>query len=198
MMTWACAPLLEGEKVCLRALRREDRSELLNIFAHEFDYGFTTHIPGEATIDGWFEQLELERLAGRSYPYSVLDEAGAVRGTTRFMRMRPVHKRLEIGGTIYAPSVQRTGLNTEIKTLLLHYAFESLCCNVVQLRTDWLNQRSRRAIERLGAKLDGVLRGHLVMPDGHIRDRACYSVIASEWPGVRANLRALRNRYPAS
>lgn len=194
-MSWTCASLLQGQDVRLRALRRDDRSSLLQIFAHPFEYGFTTHIPTEATIDGWFEQLDVEQKAGRCFPYAVLGESGTIVGTTRFMRMSAAHRRLEIGGTVYAPSVQQTGLNTEAKSLLLQQAFEVLGCNVVQLRTDWLNQRSRRAIERLGAKLDGVLRGHLIMPDGHVRDTVCYSIIASEWPGIRANLRALRDRY---
>ena len=197
-MPWDCAPLLEGRNMALRLVRRDDRSSLLRIFAQPFTYGFTTHIPTEVTIDAWFEQLELEQKAGRCRPYAVVDGSGEVVGTTRFMRMSAAHRRVEIGGTIYAPGVQRTGLNTEAKTLLLHYAFEMLGCNVVQLRTDWLNQRSRRAIERLGAKLDGVLRSHLVMADGHVRDTACYSMIASEWPGIRANLRALRDRCQGS
>ena len=97
------------------------------------------------------------------------------------------HRRLEIGGTLYAGRVRRTGLNTEAKLLLLGHAFDALGCNVVQLRTDWLNHASRKAIERLGAKLDGVLRGHLVMP-GHVRDTVVYSILAGEWPGVRSNL----------
>lgn len=197
-MPWTCAPILEGENVTLRPLLRDDAPALLDIFTQPFDYGFTTHLPDKSTIGDWFRRAELERDAGRCLPFAVLDASGTVRGTTRFMRMSPAHKRLEIGGTVYDLSVQRTGLNTEAKSLLLHHAFEVLGCNVVQLRTDWLNRRSRSAIERLGAKLDGVLRGHLVMPDGHVRDTACYSVIASEWPGVRANLQALRDRHRAS
>ncbi len=91
--------------------------------------------------------------------------------------------------------MQRTGLNSETKRLLLTHAFETLGCSCVQLRTDWLNQRSRRAIERLGAKLDGVLRNHMVMPDGHLRDTVVYSITATEWPGVRANLDYLLARH---
>jgi RimJ/RimL family protein N-acetyltransferase len=185
---WRDLPDFEGRHVRLHALRRDHRDGLLQAFADGLDDVFTTFVPDAATIDAWFDALERERDAGRSFPYAVLDAEGRVSGTTRFMRMAPAHRRLEIGGTVYARRVQRTGLNTEAKRRLLGHAFEVLGCHVVQLRTDWLNLRSRAAIERLGAKMDGVLRGHLVMPDGHIRDSAVYSIVASEWPGVRANL----------
>jgi RimJ/RimL family protein N-acetyltransferase len=108
--------------------------------------------------------------------------------------MARAHRRVEIGGTLYARRVQRTGLNTEAKRLLLGHAFEMLGVNVVQLRTDFLNHASRRAIERLGARLDGVLRGHLIL-GGHLRDSAVYSIMAHEWPGVRRNLDALMTGY---
>lgn len=192
--SWRSLPDFNGEHVRLRALRREDLPALLESFADGLEDVFTTVVPTAATIEGWFDNLERERRAGRCFPYAVLDAAGRVSGTTRYLRMSPAHRRLEIGGTIYARRVQRSGLNTEAKLFLLRHAFETLGCNVVQLRTDWLNARSRAAIERLGAKMDGVLRGHLVMPDGHIRDTVVYSIIASEWPGVRANLLAMLQR----
>ena len=128
-------------------------------------------------------------------PFTVLDSQGRVSGVTRFMRMARGHRRLEIGGTLYAPRVQRTGLNTEAKRMLLAYAFETMGVQCVQIRTGWHNHTSRRAIERLGAKLDGVLRGHKIMPDGHVRDTMVYSIIAGEWPGVRANLDYLMARH---
>ncbi|MGB2440553.1 MAG: GNAT family N-acetyltransferase, partial [Candidatus Puniceispirillaceae bacterium] len=90
--------------------------------------------------------------------------------------------------TWYCPSVQRTGLNTECKLLLLQHAFEELGCIAVEFRTHFLNHQSRRAIERLGARLDGILRAHCVMENGIIRDTAVYSILPSEWPAVRANL----------
>ena len=98
------------------------------------------------------------------------------------------HRRVEIGGTLYAGRVRRTGLNTQAKRLLLGHAFDQLDVLVVQLRTDFLNQQSRRAIERLGARLDGVLRQHMVLADGHRRDTAVYSITDTEWPGVRRHL----------
>jgi RimJ/RimL family protein N-acetyltransferase len=98
------------------------------------------------------------------------------------------HRRVEIGSTWYAKRVQRTPLNTEAKLLLLTHAFETLDCIAVEFRTHYFNQPSRRAIERLGAKLDGVLRNHVVSPNGTLRDTCVYSIIASEWPTVKAHL----------
>jgi RimJ/RimL family protein N-acetyltransferase len=111
------------------------------------------------------------------------------------MRMNEANGRLEIGGTFYATRVQRTGVNTEAKRLLLGHAFEALGCGCVQIRTDSLNRRSQAAIERLGATKDGVLRGHQRMPDGRTRDSVVYSVLAHEWPGVRLNLDYLLRRH---
>ena len=186
---WNETPTLVGRHVTLRPLTRDDRDALLDAFADGAAGLFTTTVPDSETIDAWFSQLEREREAGRAAPFCVLDKDGRVSGTTRLMRMSERHRRLEIGGTLYAGRVRRTGLNTEAKLLLLGHAFDALGCNVVQLRTDWLNHASRKAIERLGAKLDGVLRGHLVMP-GHVRDTVVYSILAGEWPGVRSNLLA--------
>ena len=114
-------------------------------------------------------------------------------GLTRYMRMSPANRRLEIGGTFYARSVQRSGVNTEAKLLLLTHAFEAMGCNVVQIRTDWFNKRSQTAIERLGAKRDGVLRHHQDW-NGRLRDIVVYSIIAPEWPGVKINLHHLLDR----
>jgi RimJ/RimL family protein N-acetyltransferase len=187
MSEWDEVPVLAGKHVTLRSLEREDRIPLLQAFEGLEDLFYTT-VPSEPTIDGWFDQLERERNAGRAAPFTVLDAEGRVSGTTRFLRMNRRHRRLEIGGTLYAPRVQRTGLNTEAKRLLLSYAFDVLECVCVQIRTDFLNRNSRRGIERLGARLDGVLRSHMIMPSGHRRDTVVYSIIDSDWPGVRRNL----------
>src|SRR5262249_50328303 len=98
------------------------------------------------------------------------------------------HKRVEIGSTWYGSSVQRTPLNTQCKLLLLRHAFETLNCIAVEFRTHFFNHQSRRAIERLGAKQDGILRSHQVAPHGSLRDTVVFSIIASEWPTVRAHL----------
>ena len=193
MSAWTDPPTLRGKHVTLRPLGRDDAPALVEVLA-PLAGQFTTGIP-ISPDDDWFARVWTETAAYRTMAFAVLDSEGAIAGTTRFMRMAEAHRRVEIGGTIYAPHVQRTGLNTEAKRMLLAHAFETLGCHVVQLRTDWLNHRSRVAIERLGAKLDGVLRGHLVMADGHIRDSVVYSIIASEWRGVRANLDDRLARY---
>jgi len=127
--------------------------------------------------------------AGSMLPFTVLDSTGTPVGMTTFMNVDALNQRVEIGSTWYAARVQRTALNTECKVLLLTHAFEHLQCIAVELRTHILNTRSRRAIERIGAKLDGILRNHVRMPNGTIRDSVVYSIIESEWPTVRAHLR---------
>lgn len=193
MSAWTDPPTLRGQHVTLRPLEPDDAPALVEVLT-PLAGQFTTGVP-ISPDDDWFARVWAETAAYRTMAFAVLDSKGAITGTTRFMRMAEAHRRVEIGGTIYAPHVQRTGLNTEAKRMLLAHAFDTLGCHVVQLRTDWLNHRSRVAIERLGAKLDGVLRGHLVMADGHIRDSVVYSIIASEWPGVRANLDDRLARY---
>ena len=188
MSRWRETPTLVGAHVTLRPLDRADRAAIVAAFATGLEHVFATIVPDEATIDGWYDRLEQEKAAGRALPFTVLDAQGQIAGVTRFMRMAEAHRRLEIGGTVYAPRVQRTGLNTEAKRLLLGHAFETLGCQCVQLRTNWFNRASRAAIERLGARLDGVLRGHMITPGGAARDTVVYSILAHEWPGVRQNL----------
>lgn len=190
MTLWGAAPTLVGRHVTLRPLARDDRNDLVEAFAEGLEGVFATFVPSEATIDDWYDRLEREAAAARAMPFAVLDTDGRVAGTTRFLRMNAAHRRLEIGGTVYARRVQRTGLNTEAKRLLLAHAFEAMGAVCVQLRTDFLNRRSRAAIERLGARLDGILRGHMLM-EGHRRDTVVYSILDTEWPGVRRNLDAM-------
>ncbi len=121
-------------------------------------------------------------------PFAVRDAAGRLAGMTTYMNVDGVNRRVEIGSTWYARRVQRTGLNTECKLMLLRHAFETLDCIAVEFRTHWMNHQSRAAIARLGAKQDGVLRSHSRMPDGSLRDTVVFSIIASEWPTVRAHL----------
>ena len=188
MSLWRDTPTLVGRHVTLRPLDRRDREAIVAAFAHGLEHVFATIVPDETSIDGWYDRLEQEQAAGRAMPFTVLDAEGQVVGVTRFLRMAETHRRVEIGGTVYAPQVQRTGLNTEAKRLLLTHAFEALGCQSVQLRTNWFNRQSRAAIERLGARLDGVLRSHMIMPGGESRDTVVYSILAHEWPGVRQNL----------
>jgi RimJ/RimL family protein N-acetyltransferase len=127
--------------------------------------------------------------AGTMLPFTVIERATQrVVGVTTYLNIDLQGPRLEIGATWYAKRVQRTPLNTEAKLLLLSYAFDRLDCLAVEFRTHFLNHQSRRAIERLGAKLDGILRQHLRMRDGTLRDTCVYSIIASEWPAVRSGL----------
>lgn len=125
---------------------------------------------------------------GAMLPFTVLTPEGRVVGMTTYMNVDNVHRRVEIGSTWYARSVQRSALNTEAKRLLLAHAFDALDCIAVELRTHRLNTQSRRAIERLGAQLDGILRAHQRSPDGALRDTAVYSITAAEWPTVRMHL----------
>lgn len=193
MSAWRATPTLVGRHVTLRPLLRSDRAALLAAYA-PLAGQFTTAIPTEATIDAWFDLAEEQTEAGRQMTFAVVASGDIVVGSTRFRRMNAKDRRVEIGTTAYAPRVQRTGVNTEAKRMLLAHAFDAMDCQCVQIRTDFLNRRSRAAIERLGAKLDGVLRGHSIMPGGRVRDTVVYSILAHEWPGVRANLDAMLER----
>lgn len=192
---WRIVRTLRGRDVTLSPLTRDDRDGILAAFASGLEDAFHTTVPNPVTIDAWYDKLESELDAGRSLPFTVRDAAGEIAGVTRFLRMAPQHRRAEIGGTVYSPRVQRTGLNTEAKMLLLTYAFEELSCFCVQFRTDFLNRRSRAAIERLGARMDGVIRGHVILNDGHYRDSVLYSILEHEWPGVKRNIAALMAGY---
>ncbi|XHS80438.1 GNAT family N-acetyltransferase [Burkholderiaceae bacterium UC74_6] len=121
-------------------------------------------------------------------PFTVLDAQGRIVGMTTFMNIDNANRRVEIGSTWYGASAQRTPLNTECKLMLLGHAFEQLACIAVEFRTHRLNLQSRRAIERLGAQLDGILRSHIRGPDGTLRDTAVYSITAAEWPVVKTHL----------
>ena len=122
-------------------------------------------------------------------PWAIVDPAtGKAVGMTTYMNIEARHRRVEIGSTWYAKRVQRSALNTECKLMLLKHAFETLHCIAVEFRTHRLNTQSRRAIERLGAQLDGMLRSHQISPNGSLRDTAVYSIVAAEWPTVRAHL----------
>ena len=155
-------------------------------------------------VESWIEQSQASQRAGTELPFAViLNETNAVVGSTRLLDIRRRDRGLEIGWTWYAPSVQRTAVNTETKLLLLTHAFESLAAVRVQLKTDSRNLRSQRAIERLGAVKEGVLRSHMLTWSGIYRDTVYYSVIAQEWPNVKARLRSFldakeKERPPAA
>lgn len=125
---------------------------------------------------------------GSMLPFTVFDAEGGIAGMTTYMNVDTPNRRVEIGSTWYAKRVQRSAVNTQCKLLLLTHAFEKLDCIAVEFRTHFFNHQSRRGIERLGAKLDGILRSHQIAPNGTLRDTVVYSIIASEWPTVRAHL----------
>jgi RimJ/RimL family protein N-acetyltransferase len=127
--------------------------------------------------------------AGSALPFAVLDATTSEAvGMTSYLNIDAASRRLEIGSTWYRASHQRTALNTECKLLLLNHAFEAKACIAVEFRTHFLNRESRRGIERLGAKLDGILRNHMIMANGTLRDSCVYSIIAAEWPTVKTHL----------
>ena len=126
--------------------------------------------------------------AGVMLPFTVFDPSGRIAGMTTYMNVDAANRRLEIGSTWYAKRVQRSALNTQCKLMLLTHAFDELDCIAVEFRTHFFNHQSRRGIERLGAKLDGILRSHQVAANGTLRDTVVYSIIACEWPTVRAHL----------
>jgi len=147
-----------------------------------------TSVPAPQALRKWLETA----LAGRAdgdLAFAVRDmRDGSIVGSTRYFRVDPENRRLELGHTWHARRAQRTGINTEAKLLLLGHAFEALNCIAVEFRTHWMNHQSREAIARLGAKQDGVLRNHQRMADGTLRDTVVFSIIASEWPTVRRHL----------
>lgn len=143
------------------------------------------------TPDGMSAEIQRRlglQAAGSMLPFTVRNAAGHAVGMTTYMNIDRINKRVEIGSTWTATSAQRGPLNTQCKLLLLAHAFETLDCIAVEFRTHFLNHQSRRAIERLGAKLDGILRNHVRAANGTLRDTAVYSVIQSEWPSVKAHL----------
>lgn len=147
-----------------------------------------TSIPAPEKMSAEIERRLGLQASGAMLPFTVMDAAGNIAGMTTYMNVDAANRRVEIGSTWYAARVQRTPLNTQCKLLLLAHAFEKLDCIAVEFRTHFFNHQSRRGIERLGAKQDGILRNHLIAGNGTLRDTVVYSIIASEWPTVKAHL----------
>jgi RimJ/RimL family protein N-acetyltransferase len=140
-------------------------------------------LTSEESMTAWVRDMLRRQQAGTDLPFAVIHLAsGRAAGATRYLEMRPPHRSLEIGGTWYAPEFQRTVVNTECKYLMLKYAFEVMKCIRVQFKTDVRNERSVRAIERLGAVREGVLRNHYILQDGTFRDSVHFSILDREWP----------------
>jgi RimJ/RimL family protein N-acetyltransferase len=190
-MPWLDPRSLHGANVTLEPLAAAHRADLEDAVRDgELWRLWYTSIPQPAGMGAEIERRLALQAAGSMLPFAVIERATrrAV-GMTTYMNVDAIHRRVEIGSTWYAARVQRTALNTECKLLLLGHAFEALDCIAVEFRTSSFNARSRRAIERLGAKLDGILRSHQRHADGTLRDTCVYSILAAEWPAIRANLR---------
>lgn len=180
---------LQGRHVQLAPLQADHAPALAEAAAdgdlHQLWY---TAIPAPDQVAGEISRRLGLLAAGSMLPWAVLDPSGTPVGMTTYMNIDNTHQRVEIGSTWYARRVQRTPLNTEAKRLLLAHAFDTLQCIAVEFRTHRFNHQSRRAIERLGAQLDGVLRNHQRAANGTLRDTMVYSITADEWPTVRSHL----------
>lgn len=189
-MTWPIPITLLGKHAALEPLSMARHDELVEAVRDgELWKLWYTAIPAPEQMRQEIERRLGLQARGSMLPFAVVDAAtGRAVGMTTYMDIDAQNRRLEIGSTWYRRSVQRTALNTECKFMLLRHAFEELNCIAVEFRTHFFNHPSRRAIERLGAKLDGILRNHRRSADGTLRDTCVYSIIAGEWPTVRSHL----------
>jgi RimJ/RimL family protein N-acetyltransferase len=181
---------LEGPHARLEPLGSQHHDDLVDAVRDgELWNLWYTFIPTPERMQAEIERRLQLQAQGSMLPFAVIHPAsGRAVGMTTYMNIDSAHHRVEIGSTWYRRSVQRSALNTQCKRLLLSQAFDTLGCNAVEFRTHWFNHDSRNAIERLGAKLDGVLRAHQIAPNGSLRDTVVYSIVASEWPAVRSHL----------
>jgi RimJ/RimL family protein N-acetyltransferase len=189
-MSFVSPITLSARGVELRPMTLEDEAGLRIAAADGELWNIrVTSVPEPEKTRQYIEEALAMREAGNRFPFVVIESAtGRVLGTSSYHDILPAVKRVEIGWTWYAKSVQRSHVNTTCKMLLLTHAFESLGCHVVGWRTDNFNFASQAAIERLGAKKDGVIRGHALRRDGTIRDTVMYSLRSGEWPEVKAQL----------
>jgi RimJ/RimL family protein N-acetyltransferase len=189
-VTWPPEVTLEGAHATLVPLSPDHAPALAEAVKDgELWKLWYTSVPTPEGMAANIEERLALRAAGSMQPFTVIDKArGQPVGMTTYMNIDAANRRVEIGSTWYRKAVQRSGLNAECKLVLLRHAFETLDCIAVEFRTHFFNHQSRRAIERLGAKLDGVLRSHSRAANGTLRDTCVYSIVASEWPTVKAHL----------
>jgi len=195
MIVWPVT--LTGQVVRLEPLTIEHTADLTLAGQDEsiWQYMLYGSIHTHDQMRAWIQDLLDRQKAGTDLPFAVvLLKTGRAIGATRYLEIRPEHRGLEIGGTWYAVDYQRTPVNTECKYLLLKHAFEALGCIRVQFKTDLRNERSQRALYRIGAIKEGILRNHMIMPDGTFRDSVYYSILASEWPKVKTRLEEMMKR----
>jgi RimJ/RimL family protein N-acetyltransferase len=189
-MAWLTPVTLRSARVTLEPLTQDHAADLrAAVKDGELWKLWYTFVPEPEQMSAEIDRRLGLQAAGSMLPFAVIDnETGKAAGMTSYMNVDPVFKRVEIGSTWYRQAVQRSSLNTQCKLLMLTHAFTTLECIAVEFRTHALNTQSRRAIERLGAKLDGILRNHMRTKNGTLRDTCVYSIIAGEWPTVQANL----------
>jgi RimJ/RimL family protein N-acetyltransferase len=189
-MAWLEPATLRGRYATLEPLAQHHHDGLVEALKDgELWKLWYTSIPAPEKMSAEIDRRLALQASGTMLPFTVIDqEARRPIGMTTYMNADRANRRVEIGSTWYARSAQRTPINTECKLLLLTHAFEALDCIAVEFRTHIFNQQSRRGIERLGAKLDGVLRNHQIVANGTLRDTCVYSIIAGEWPAVKSHL----------
>jgi RimJ/RimL family protein N-acetyltransferase len=170
----------------------------LTVAAHDeriWRYMLYAYPEDEEKMLAWVRDILARQAAGTDLAFAIIHLAsGRAIGATRYLEIRPPHRSLEIGGTWYATSFQRTAVNTECKYLLLRHAFEILGCVRVQFKTDLRNEHSQSALERIGAVKEGILRQHMITPEGYLRDSVYYSILDREWAGVRKRLERMLAR----
>lgn len=197
MTSWVTPVTLSGRYVRLEPMTEAHISALAEIGVGQpfWDFMLYGKMETEADMANWVRDILSRAGKGTDLPFVVVHLAsGRVAGATRYLNIMPKDRGLEIGGTWYGVEFQRTAVNTECKYLLLKHAFETLGCIRVQLKTDLRNERSQKAIERIGAVKEGILRNHMILPDGRIRHSVFYSIIDTEWPEVKERLEAMLRR----
>jgi RimJ/RimL family protein N-acetyltransferase len=193
---WVKPVTLDGSRVRLEPLDEAHLEDLVRVGTDDSIWRWITGLPmDEPGIRAWFDQTRANVETGIEVPFATVDrESDRAIGSTRFMTIASEHRRLEIGWTWVGTAFQRTGANREAKFLQLKHAFETLDAERVEFKTHARNEKSRAALVGIGATFEGVLRHHTIMPDGTNRDSAYYSVLAAEWPDVKARLEALLAR----
>ena len=196
-MPWLEPTTLSGRHARLEPLSHAHREGLVEaVNDGELWKLWYTFVPTPETMSKEIDRRLGLQASGSMLPFTVFDAEGRICGMTTYMNVDTPNRRVEIGSTWCAKRVQRSALNTQCKLLLLTHAFETLDCIAVEFRTHFFNHQSRRGIERLGAKQDGILRSHQIAPNGTLRDTVVYSIIAAEWPTVRAHLNFQLNEKP--
>jgi N-acetyltransferase len=194
-MSWINEPLLRGSYALVRPMTEADAIGLFKIGQDDSIWDWLSYhaFRTPADAEAYVQEALTGKASGGEFPFVIADpESGAIKGTTRYLDIRPAHRALEIGWTWYGVDYQRSGTNTETKLLLLTYAFEALGAVRVCFKTDLRNERSQNAIARLGAVREGVLRQQQIVPkSGHKRDSVYFSIIDSEWPATKERIKSL-------